>query len=248
MRHRKTAGGVQDNGRDVSRDEWNDRHVPDTRAVGFFTDFFAVLGEGYFSSYVSGGTAVLANTALGAVSLATGTGATGRGALIWPSGNPAANLVHILGSGVFEWEARVRIPVLSDGTNTFLARFGLLADPAIGTNANAVSFEYNPATRGNGNWWAVTRNATTESATDTGVAASTNFQVLRFEANAAGTSIVFGIDGTTVHTETANVPSGMSKRMGHGATILKSAGTTAREVQIDYWQQWWTPTGGRPAT
>ena len=215
------------------------------------TDFFSANGEGMFTAYNSGSgssNGLSATLPTGVVSLSTGTTSTGRGGLIWPSTTPANNTAHTFGGGAHDLECRVHFSTLSTGTETYSARIGYTTDPADAAVANGAYFEYSPATRGSSaNWWAVTRNATTENAQDTGIAASTSFQVLRIEVNAGGTEAKFSIDGTVRATDTTNIPTGSTKAFGHGAAAVKSAGTAARALRLDYWRQSWTPTGGRPA-
>lgn len=215
----------------------------------FFDDFLGSLNNvvGFFAN--GGGSALEGGNAFGApgvMQLNTGTGSTGRGGVIWPVTNTAANQVIYFGAGRADFRSRGRLSALSDGTNTYSARAGFTRDPS-GTPVDGLYFEYDPTTRGNDNWWCVSRNNNSNRAIDSAVAASTSaFQVLSIEVNAAGTEVVSRIDGTVVDTNTTNIPSGSSRRTGYGAAIQKSAGTTGRTLQVDYVLVALHFSGGRP--
>ena len=83
----------------------------------------------------------------------------------------------------------------------------------------------------NGNWFAVTRKATTETATDTGVTQATSFKTFKIVTNSDGTSITFYIDGVSKATHTTNIPT---------ASVMPSIqivtnDTTERYVAVDYY-------------
>jgi hypothetical protein len=52
--------------------------------------------------------------------------------------------------------------------------------------------------------------------------------------NAAANQVVFKVNGTTVATHTTNIPSGSGRETGFGWLLIKSVGTTARTVDVDY--------------
>ena len=97
------------------------------------------------------------------------------------------------------------------------------------TNAEPVRGIYFRAS-GTGNWYAVTRSAATETATDTGVAQATTFKEFKIVINSAGNSVAFYIDGNLVATHTTNLPSA-------GLTPvfqIDNTDTTDRYITIDY--------------
>ncbi len=210
----------------------------DARAAVFFDDFLG--GVGNVQSYVSGGELAIEPYSDfgpgGSLRMRTGTGTTGRGGFIWPSGNSAANQIIYFGIGAAIFEACVlRFDALSDGTNTYSSRIGFTRDPAVGNPQDGLFFEYDPSTRSNHNWWCVSRNNNSNRAVDSGVAASISApRTLRIEVNAAGTEVRSYINGSLVDTNTTNVPSGSSRMMGYGGAIQKIAGSTQRAAYIDY--------------
>lgn len=56
---------------------------------------------------------------------------------------------------------------------------------------------------------------------------------LRVEVNAAATSVAFYVDGVLIATHVTNIP-GSGRDTGFGWLLIKSLGTTARTVDIDY--------------
>lgn len=215
-----------------------------------WTDFAI---QDWWVSYHSGGNALvqrddmLGGTNTGNMSFITGSGSTGRGALVWPTANMAQMDALQLGLGPVLCESRLALPIASDGTNTFAARAGLTVDPATSTPLDGLFFDYNPALHGNDNWWCVSRSNNTNRAVDSGVSAPiSEWQTLRLEVNADATQVLSYIDDTLVDTNTTNVPSGLARRVGLGICIQKSAGTSTRSFFADYFIFKQHYTSGRP--
>jgi hypothetical protein len=83
-------------------------------------------------------------------------------------------------------------------------RLGFVSDATVTSSEPAAGLYFRSTT--GGNWFAVARNAASETATDTGVTASTNPKSFRIVVESAA-SIKYYIDGTLEHTETgANIP------------------------------------------
>lgn len=142
-----------------------------------------------------------------------------------------------LGGGVWTLTAFVAIDTISDGTNTFVCRVGL-SSAGEGNNLTA-SDQIVFRADASANWDCVTRKAGAETVTDSGVAVTASSNVdtsglkLEIVINAAGTSVDFKINGSTVATHTTNIPL-TSTGLTWFVNILKSAGTTNREFLIDY--------------
>lgn len=166
----------------------------------------------------------------GIVVLSTGTTTTGYCVI----GNPNGTLV-LLGGGKVRFGIVAKLTTLSDGTNTYTTRLGITeaynADPVDG-----VYFRYTHGTNG-GEWQGVCRSNSTESTLDTNTAADTSWHTFEFEVNAAASSVEFFIDGSSVGTIATNIPSGAGRTTGFiPASIVKSAGSTARSLSVDaYW-------------
>ena len=197
----------------------------------------ASTGNGFiFQNNLTGG-AISAATPIsnrpGILQLSTSTSATGRAAIL-SDGNAVSTL--IVGGGKIIFESDVQIPTLSSSAQTFAFSTGF-SGSGVTTANNAIYFLYDSAgaTTGSaaiGRWQVVCSNGSTRTytTTDSTVTAGRWYR-LRFEVNAAGTSVAFYINGTLVKTETNNIPTG---NLTPVATILKSNGTTARTALIDY--------------
>lgn len=83
---------------------------------------------------------------------------------------------------------------------------------------------------GTGNWLAVTRQADTETSTDTGVAQSTSFKTFEILTNSDATSITFYIDGALEATHSTNIP---TAAVYFGINVV-TADSTARGLDCDY--------------
>ena len=166
--------------------------------------------------------------AIGIVELRTGTGTSGRYALTtW-------NNAIVLGQADFVFEARVMLQALATETENFVVVIGFGDDWGNNVEHNdAAAWIYRTATDGDF-WVAQTRSADSETKTVTSTAPGTSaFQILRVECDQDRAEVRFYIDGVLKATHTTNIPT-TSQRMGLGLKIYKSAGTTQRELWIDW--------------
>jgi len=170
---------------------------------------------------------------IGIANCRTGTTTTGRAGVI----SRADTVLFGGGRHRIRWDTKAAH--LSDGTDTLTDRLGFL-DSISGEPTDGCYFRYTHGTN-SGKWEAVTRAAGVETATDTGIAASTNWVCFEIEVNAAGTSVVFYINGSVVATNTTNIPTG-GNRTGFGAGVIKSAGTNDREFRLDTMAYSFEPT------
>lgn len=172
---------------------------------------------------------------VGVIALDCGTTTTGR------SGLTKGNLTHLFGQGTeFRVTFRAALSALSDGTDTYTVMIGF-TDGAGGsgtTGTDGAFFRYS-STNNAGEWEFITINngTTTGTVFDTNVApTATVNQKFEIRVNAAGTSVTAYIDDTLVATSTANIPTGSGRLTGIGAKIEKSAGTTSRQLLMDYYR------------
>lgn len=209
------------------------------RAFSDFGDFTTavtasaqVVGGQPFRSNLSGTAAgITQGQGLGEIGVAdctTGTTTTGRCAI-----EPGYGLLLLFDEdGTYKMGARVRMPAVSDGTNTYRVVIGL-CDMTSVTPANGFFFRSPTAA---GNWSAVIRKDSTDLAViDTGVAtdnAGSNFHefVVAYEPDLGAR---WWIDGTLVASDATNRPDLLDNVGSLGASIIKSAGTTARVLEVD---------------
>lgn len=172
------------------------------------------------------------NDAAGVCYIACGTTSTGRCSLLG-----ATDLVQF---GVNPWMFEMRGCVgaaLSDGSDTYTCRAGFL-DSATAEATDGHYFRYTHGTN-SGKYECVTRSNTTETATDSGVAAQvTTLDVFRIEVSADGLTATFYINGSQVAqhvSPTVTMPTGSTRRTTYGIWALKSAGSTNfRGWVVDY--------------
>ncbi len=203
----------------------------------FFDDFLMGTGANrFFGSSVSGTAASfgeISSTALrpGIFRLNTGTDTTGRAGLINGSGT-----AFLFGAGIYTIETDIYITTLSDGTDTYALRFGF-GDSATGAPTDGAYFRYTDSGGGGAtpNWYMCAASNTTLTATDTTVVAvAAAWTRLKIVVNAAGTSVEYFINGTSVGTVTTNIPTGTGRETAAALFLIKSAGTNARTVDIDW--------------
>lgn len=176
----------------------------------------------------NGGTATYASSVAGGpgiISLETGTIATNGSVNCFVT---AGNRI-VLGGGEIRIRHRIRVPTLSDGTNTFTLVHGL-RNVITGLASDIVCAVYTHGTN-SGNWQLLTRSAsTTTTVNGTAGPVANTWTTLEFVINSAATSIQLFVDGVSMGTSTTNIP---TVAMGMQAMITKSAGTTNRTLQVD---------------
>jgi len=201
----------------------------------WFADFISsnITVNGWSSSTSGGSTAghwdALVDTTdngIGVIELKTGTGKTGYYSLC------TFNDKFYPGQAAFTFEARVCPDVIADAANDYDIYVGFGANVYNSSSGNhEAGLVYRRSALG-ANWHAVTKASGTEEQTDTGVAVSAGtLQKLRIELSEDGTTAAFMIDGESVAEHTTNLPTG---RMGLAVGIFKSAGTTQRELWVDW--------------
>jgi hypothetical protein len=185
--------------------------------------------HGFLATQAGTGAAASAGQApagrVGVVQCTTGTTTTGSCGL-------TGGLTSVrFGGGRHRARWDVQFAAASDGTETYTARVGFI-DSTSGEPTDGVFFRYTHSVN-SAQWVCVTRAAGVETTTNTSVTLGVGtYRVFEIEVNAAGTEVKFYLDGTLVATHTANIPTSTA-RTALGAAIVKSAGTTARTMDLD---------------
>jgi hypothetical protein len=171
---------------------------------------------------------------VGLVRSTTGTTATGR-----TSVNTGSSAVR-LGGGAWVYEKSFNIITTSNSTERYQYLVGFFDAYTAANQVDGVYFLYDEGGVSTGstasvNWQCVTTSNSTRTFTNTATAVTQGTWVtLRIEVNAAANQVVFKVNGTTVATHTTNIPSGSGRETGFGWLLIKSVGTTARTVDVDY--------------
>lgn len=163
----------------------------------------------------------------GTIQFVTGTSTSGLAGIITLN-NSNQNLVQ-LGGGAITVIFVVKLEQLSNVTDTFFVMAGMANGNSTSSPANGVYFSYSNA-GSTPNWFINTSFGASATSVSSGVAATTAWTTLRFDINAAGTSVTFSINGTAVGTITTNIPTDPT---GFQSYILKTAGTTSCNFDID---------------
>jgi len=162
--------------------------------------------------------------------LTTGTTATGY-AYLYTGG--AALGAFLFGNGTYTMEGDIYIGNLSDVTETYTLRFGF-GDSGTGTPVDGAYFYYTDA-GANPNWYRNTVSNSVLTSTDTTVAAVAGAWIrLKVVVNLNATSVEYFINGTSVGSNVANIPSGAGRNTAAIYSLIKSAGTTSRYARIDW--------------
>jgi len=170
----------------------------------------------------------------GILSLATGT--TNAGYANITAGGSVTPASFLFGAGIYTIEDDIWINNLSDGTDTYVLRFGF-GDLGTGTPVDGAYFYYTDIGGGGAtpNWYRNTVSNSVLTSTDTGVAVVAGSWIrLKAVVNSDATSVEYFINGTSVGSNVANIPSGAGRGTGAIYSIIKTAGTTSRVANIDW--------------
>lgn len=163
----------------------------------------------------------------GIAAIETGSTSAGYYNLTWRNNNQL-----LLGGGRIYVEWAIKIPTLSNGTDTFTVQVGLHDNQGPGV-VDGVYLEYTHGTN-SGQWVLKGTSNTTSTTTNSTTAADINYHSLAVDVNAAGTSVTFYIDGVSVGTVASNIPTGAGRELVPSCMIIKSLGTASAKVYIDY--------------
>lgn len=192
--------------------------------------------------YTSGGGASLANqpsteTARpGQIRLTTGTSAAGQIA-IYTSRDGIR-----LGGGPWTVSCGVRPVTLSTAGERYALEIGLMETVGTVNQTDGAYFLYDEGGVATGaaasaNWQCVTVKSSARTYTTTSVAVSTStWADLQIRVDAAASSVDFLIGGAVVATHTTTIPTASSEQVCFAANMVKSAGTTARQCDLDYYR------------
>lgn len=140
---------------------------------------------------------------------------------------------------------RAAVEDLSDGTETYLVRFGLAPDGVSLTSSdpdNGIMIKYSHGLNG-GKFQAMTRASSTSTLTDSGVTVDTTYKEFEIRINGAAGEVKFFIDDVQVALHTANIPAAGAYTMSLG--IWKTVGTTTRLLHLDTFADLVFINGGR---
>ena len=230
--------------RDVSGSDFNKVTKKDMQKADpdrFFqlhSDFIGTVA-GEFTQYVSGtGASAQSNTygqdatnnALGVTQVDTGTTAIGRAGL-----GTVTGAVFKPTLAKISWHARTAIEAISSPTETFTVRQGLGDFYVAGADGtNGLFFRYTDLVNG-GKWQCVSRAGGSDlTVVDSGVSPDLDFHVYEVSLSEDGTTAIFKIDGATVATINAPSLPAIANTMGAGFQIVKSVGTTQRNMDVDW--------------
>lgn len=217
----------------------------DTKIVFYYEDFIGGTPGAFGTNSAQNGVLGTASRVTliadsghpGDYSISTGTSSSGV-ALVSSGINLGANQ-FLFGGGSYDLIFYAKIPTLSTGTQRFKVQLGYLnADPATaGTITNGAWFEYIDNVN-SGNWVIKTMKASTTSTGNSSTAADTNWHKFQISVNAGATSVAFYIDDNQLANSplTTNIPNATGNEVGIGFLITKSVGSTARTVEVDWYQ------------
>lgn len=224
----------------VSRTHWR-----------YETDFIGVLDDlnTWFNSSVTGGASMTQKDAEashpGIQVYNTGAATNESAGFMSPSQEVNGKFPIYLGGGRVHFTTWIRLPTLSDGTDTYSIIMGMSnAATYAGTPTDAIYFTYS-STINSGKWRGVcTEDSASTNVDDTGTAVAGNtWYRLDFEVNAGASSVEFFVDGTSIGTCGTNVPD-TADPVGPNGWIKKSAGTNPRTLDVDavvYYGEFSTP-------
>ena len=217
--------------------------------IDVFEEFAGVFAANdlYVQSASSGGGQVTVTDRIGgavyngfnSLLIRAGTSATGYGVASSQSSSLEDGLGRYTNVTV---SCRVGFANLSTTTEAYAFQFGL-GDVYTTTNqVDGAVFEHNANTT---NWVLRCWNNSTTATNATTVAVTASPQVISLTWNGANTNIVFSINSSPVWTNTSVSSIPVSRATGIMAGAIRSAGTTQREIYLDWARFTATPTVAR---
>ncbi len=198
---------------------------------------YGVLG--FINSVTNGGnisTISLDNNIMGMQQLSTGGSASNGTA------SCIIGLSSILFSGGYwKTEFHIRIPTLSTSSERFIIYMGFI-NSGTGASSNGVYTKYSDNVS-SGVWTICNTLSGGEgvSGSSTAVTANTWHRV-EIVINAAGNYSYLYVNGIFLVSRSGNIPTATEKETGLGFSIIKSVGTTARTLDIDWCDLYFRPT------
>jgi hypothetical protein len=215
---------------------YNGLIYPPSQEVIYVEDFIIESGTSVpFWNISGGGTGSNANIPVapdsghpGVIFIFTGTTTSGYeyaslGALATTNGS------FVLGGGLIDLVWVIKLPALSNGTDTYNLSVGM-GSQNVSPPANFVGFQYS-STLNSGNWTLQTNAAGTGTQVNSTVAATTNWTRLRVQINANASTCTFFVGDVSVGTISTNIP---TLTINPEVIIAKTAGTTSVGVNLDY--------------
>lgn len=149
------------------------------------------------------------------------------------------------GSTTYSFEFLIYLSNLSDGTDTYKLRIGMMdTAPTIGPDnesTDGVYFKYDSTSSANWIIYAVKNSGAASSTTSSTAVAATSWVKLRIDISTGGTA-TFYVNDSSIGSHSSNVPTGTSERTGIVVRICKTAGTNTRTCYLDYWSKYFTTT------
>jgi hypothetical protein len=161
------------------------------------------------------------NPTAGIATFNTGTTSTGRSGFDSFQSRP-----HNASTGVTTFETLIYLPLLASATEDYVLRIGYVRGSGI--DLQCIAFEYDRAA--SANWRCVTGNDGNFTRSTTSVAV-TETRWIKLSATWTSASAAFFVNDVQVATNTQFIRSATQWIGGH---IIKTAGTTARTMLVDY--------------
>lgn len=197
-----------------------------------------VAGQNYWTDVSTGTSGALTNITgynnhPGVVVMNTGTSSSGYGEIAFASGTSGPCVVF--GGGTLDLTFITRIPTLSTAAQEFSVTMGWRkVTTNSGANTDGAWFQYNRTTN-SGKWTIRTMKASAATTANTNNTVDTSWHSFKISVNAGNTSIAFYIDDVEVSNSpiATNLPIVTLQPI---FSIVKSAGSTSRSLEIDYLQ------------
>lgn len=132
------------------------------------------------------------------------------------------------GSGAFTYEAKINIGTLANVTDDYDYYIGMNDGWHSAFPSNGCYFRYLRSS--SANWLRITKNGGTETSTDTGIAVTTGWHIMRMQGTSS--SVDFTIDGVSAGSNSTNLPTNPFNIAM--AMVVKLAGTSSLLFYKDY--------------
>jgi hypothetical protein len=138
--------------------------------------------------------------------------------------------IQPLANGFWQYVTDVNVPVLSDGTNNFFARVGVMNSAVAADPTDGIYFEYSNTVNA-GDWTATCKGGGVQTQVDSGVqvTAGTFFR-LKIQGADALAPVLFFVNNAQIASISTNIP---VAQLGLGFQMKKNANTLLRNFGVD---------------
>lgn len=173
--------------------------------------------------------------------LSSAASANAQAQVVYGLTSASAATMFALGQGISTFQAAINIATLSTSAERYQLLIGWYGTANAATQSNGAFLLYDEGGVSTGsaasaNWQTVSCAGGSRTYQTSNLAVATGWLVVQVQVNAGASSVSYKVNGSALNVSpnTTNIASGTAQAVGCGVFLIKSVGTTARTVDVDY--------------